>query len=193
MGMPNIFKQGRGKETRRQSNPPKLRKSGTIPREVPKGRKQQTIDLECVLKAATAEYHNPDPIYRLIGPANEGKIQIDDTSCTALIDSGAQVSTITESFAKHLQLQVKTLKSLLSVEGTGGSRVPYHGYVEANLQIPGINAFNQDTIFLVINDSKYGEQVPIQIGTLHIDAIIEVMTEDEFKTLDNSWRRAKVS
>ena len=37
------------------------------------------------------KYHNPDPITRLIGPANETKVQIEGKPFLALIDSGAQL------------------------------------------------------------------------------------------------------
>ena len=36
------------------------------------------------------KYHNLDPITRLIGPANETKVQIEGEPFLALIDSGAQ-------------------------------------------------------------------------------------------------------
>ena len=35
------------------------------------------------------EYHNPDPLVRLIGPANEGKVKVEGMETTALIDTGA--------------------------------------------------------------------------------------------------------
>ena len=37
-------------------------------------------------------YHNPDPLLRLIGPANEATIIIEGQQFLALIDSGAQLS-----------------------------------------------------------------------------------------------------
>ena len=38
------------------------------------------------------KYHNPGPIARLIGPANETKVQIEGKSYLALIDSRVQLS-----------------------------------------------------------------------------------------------------
>ena len=51
-----------------------------------------------------------------------------------LIDSGAQISSILDKFAKELQLEVKKLETLLDLEPTTGGQVPYHGYVEYRLQ-----------------------------------------------------------
>ena len=48
----------------------------------------------------TPEYHNPDLLVRLIGPANEGKVEIEGVKTTALIDTGACLSAMTKSFAE---------------------------------------------------------------------------------------------
>ena len=58
------------------------------------------------------------------------------------------------------------------MEGLGGITFPYLGYVEATLNIPEVKAFQEDCLFLVINDHNYGKHIPITIGTLHIDMII---------------------
>ena len=115
------------------------------------------------------EYHNQDPLVRLIGPANEGKVKIEGVEMTALIDTGACMSAITKSFAEALELDLKPLDSVLDIEGTGGGKVPYHGYVECRLNLPQVEKFDHDVLMLVIDDSQYGARVPIQIGTLHID------------------------
>ena len=53
-------------------------------------------------------YHNPNPLVRLIGPANEGKVKIEGVETTALIDMGACMSAITKSFAEALELDIQT-------------------------------------------------------------------------------------
>ena len=51
------------------------------------------------MKAAVQDienrYYNPDPLFRLIGESNEANIQLDGNKLPALIDSGAQVSAMT--------------------------------------------------------------------------------------------------
>ena len=83
-----------------------------------------------IIKQVRSQYYNSDPLVRLIGDANESILQVDKFKITALIDSGAQISTITESFVKLLKVNTKSLKRLLKIEGTGGGQVPYKGYVE---------------------------------------------------------------
>ena len=86
---------------------------------------------------------------------------------------------MTKSFAEALELELKPLDSILDIEGTGGGKVLYHGYVECRLNLPQIEKFDQDVLMLVIDNSLYGTRVPIQIGTLHIDTAISLATEEE--------------
>ena len=50
-----------------------------------------------------------------------------------LIDSGAQVSSISDTFASKLGLEIKQLNMLLDLEPKGGGQVPYDGYVELRM------------------------------------------------------------
>ena len=54
-------------------------------------------------------YHNPDPLFRLIGELNESEVFIDGKKVTALIDSGVQISSFKISLAKALKLEIKSL------------------------------------------------------------------------------------
>ena len=139
------------------------------------------------------EYHNPDPLVRLIGEANEAPAIVEGIPITSLVDSGACMSAMVKSFAKELQLEIKPLKTILNIEGTGGGVVPYHRYVECRLQLPQIKKFDVDVLMLVIDDSAYGMRVPIQIGTLHIDMALELATEAEMKKLSHKWDQAKMA
>ena len=65
-------------------------------------------------------YHNPDPLFRLIGESNETKIIVENNKIKALIDTGAQVSSISDTFAKRLGLEIKKLTTLLELKPTGG-------------------------------------------------------------------------
>ena len=139
------------------------------------------------------QYHNPDPLVRLIGTPNESQVEVEGVPITALIDSGANLSAITKSFAAELQLEVKGLQTILDIEPTGGGRVPYHGYVECKLRIPQIKKFDLDVLMLVIDDSPYAMRVPIQIGTLHIDMAPDLVTEEERGKLNHQWKRAELA
>ena len=61
------------------------------------------------------------------------------------------------------------------------------------MQIPSIEAFDLDVLMLVIPESEYAKRVPITIGTLHIDEIISLITNDELRTASKSWQRGIIS
>ena len=102
-------------------------------------------------------YHNPEPIVRLIGKRNESKIIVDGKEYPGFLDAGAQMSTITISQARKMKHKIKSLDKLLDIEGSGGISVPYIGYVEVNLKIPEIPAYDEDALMMVMNDSRYGD------------------------------------
>ena len=52
------------------------------------------------------KYHNPDPLLRLIGPANEATVIVEGQKLPALIDSGAQLSTMSEALVQALKLPI---------------------------------------------------------------------------------------
>ena len=138
-------------------------------------------------------YHNPDPLVRLIGEANEMDIIIENKRVKGLIDSGAQVSSISDTFASKLGSKIKQLNTLLDLEPTGGGQVPYDGYVELRMQVPNVKAFDLDVLMLVIPESEYSRRVPIMIGTIHIDEIIDLITEEELKLASHQWQHGIIS
>ena len=66
------------------------------------------------------QYHNLDPLVRLMGTPNESLAIVEGVPITYLIDSGANLSAITKSFAEELQLEIKELQTILDIEVTGG-------------------------------------------------------------------------
>ena len=134
------------------------------------------------------KYHNPDPLLRLIGPANEATVIVEGQKFPALIDSGAQLLTMSEALVQALKLPIHKLNTLIEAEVSGGSTIPYVGYVEARLKIPGITAMNKDSLFMVSNNSPYMNRVPIQLGTSHIRETINCATKDELDKLSTAWK-----
>ena len=75
-------------------------------------------------------YHNPDPLGRLVEEANESKVIVEEEETRALLDSGSQLSAISWSWVKKLNMEPKQLQFILQIEGSGGLEIPYLGYVE---------------------------------------------------------------
>ena len=136
------------------------------------------------LNAIRKHYHNPDQIACLVGKVNESHILIYDVECLTQGDSGAQISTITIKFVRQLGLKIHQLDRILKFETTGWGDSPYMGYVEVNLKIPEIKAFNEGVLMPVIEASAYEQHVPISLGTLHIDSVLDFISEKEIAQLN---------
>ena len=106
---------------------------------------------------------------------------MDGEECWALIDSDAMMSTISEAHARKLGLKHHVLDRISDIEGRGGGWVPYHGYVEVQLDIPWIAAFREDVIMLILDDSRYTAKVPIAIEALHIHGALDLVMDTEIK------------
>ena len=77
------------------------------------------------------EHDNPWP--KLIGRANEDQIMINGHPVTALLDTGSQVTHVSEAFCQANNFQIYPLDKLVEIEGTGGDLIKYIGYIEATL------------------------------------------------------------
>ena len=75
------------------------------------------------------------------------------------------VSTISESFARSLQLSIRPLDNLLHVEGAGGHELHYMGYVEAQIECAELSTEAFNSLFLVVPDTTYHSRVPVLLGT----------------------------
>ena len=69
-----------------------------------------------------------DPWTRLIGRANEEQIVINGHPVTALLDTGSQVTHVSEAFCQANKLQIHPLNQLVEIEGTGGQHKIYRLY-----------------------------------------------------------------
>ena len=60
----------------------------------------------------------------------------------ALMDTGFQISALTEGFYTEMGLKILSLRNLirgvLHLKGMWGISIPFKGYVEANLTIPDL-------------------------------------------------------
>ena len=101
----------------------------------------------------------------LVGPRNEGNVEVNGLECRALIDSGSQITSITHSYwQSHPVLKQKKLQSSkIPIEGAGGQAVPYRGVLRIDLQVLGTE-FKAVPAFIV-PDSDYRSSVPLLVGT----------------------------
>ena len=131
----------------------------------------------CKILKQNNQYHNPDPLFRLVGEVNESMVIVEGQEARALLDSGSQLSAILLKWVKKLKLKPQQLQSILQIEGSGGLEGPYLGYVEGHLKIPKIKAFDLDVLLLIVPDSAHTQYTPITLRTLHIDMAIKLTTK----------------
>ena len=126
------------------------------------------------IPVAEPGYHNPSPLVWLLGHANEAMVMVEGVEIMAMVDTRSQVSTL---FNRRVLLRIWVEnRGLLHLNGTGGILILYMGYIEGNLIIPALPWFNEDMLYLVILDNKYGERVLDQIGALVIDHLVHLST-----------------
>lgn len=112
----------------------------------------------------------------LIGARCTTQVNIAGVTCDCLLDTGSQVTTITQSFYnKNLSdQQIHSLGNLLEVESANGQNVPYLGYVELTITFPkefvGVN-MDVPTLALVIPDLPSAFQPSVLIGTNTLDEL----------------------
>ena len=119
-------------------------------------------------------YHNPAPLFWLVGEANESTVMVEGQEARPLLDSHSQLSAILLEWVKKLNLRPQQLQSILQIEGSGGLEVPYLGNVEAHLKIPEIKAFDLDVLLMIVPDSAHTHITPITLGRWHIDMAIKL-------------------
>ena len=101
-----------------------------------------------------------------MGRANETDVEIDGVISKALIDSGAMISMMSKDYCYEQGYEIQLLEHLVPIEGSGGTSVPYLGYVRVQMHIPGIKSFDRDVLMLVSpTTTKYHQRVPIQVGS----------------------------
>ena len=133
------------------------------------------------------EYYNPNPWARILGRANKTDVEIDGIISKALIDSGAMILMMSREYCYKHGYEIQPLDQLVLIEGSRGADVPYLGYIEVRMHIPGINSFDRDVLMLVsYTTTCYHQRVSIQVGSHLIDQVTNCITEDELQSLSQS-------
>ena len=107
-----------------------------------------------------------------------------------LIDSGIGFQC---QLCEHMALKFHPLGRLLELEDTEGCTILYLGYIEVNLQIPGIKSYNEDVLLLVILTMTYSEKVLVMVRSKIIDRVIGMMTKGKLAGATVTLKQAHFS
>ena len=135
---------------------------------------------------------NPNPFHQWYGIKNVAKVRVNRESCIALLDNGAQINTIMPGFVKNCFLDVGPFSDLVgewvTCIGLGNALTQPLGYVVIQVQVDGVQGYDEDQIALVILDlSHFAAQVPMILGTPTISHIMIMIKEMEIDALAAPW------
>ena len=101
---------------------------------------------------------------------------------------------MSKGYCDEHRYEIQPLDKLVPIEHSGGADVPYLGYVEVRMCIPGINSFDQDILMLVSHTpTHYHKRVLMQVVSCIIDQETNCITEEELHLLSQSWKLAYMS
>ena len=103
----------------------------------------------------------------LIGQATECVAAVNSRACVALLDTGSQVTSISESFyLQHLSdHEIHPVEPLLRVVGAAGQAVPFLSYVDVEFPENEAGLSGCEALVLVVPDNAYHQRVPLVVGT----------------------------
>lgn len=118
----------------------------------------------------------------LIGAKCTALVNIEGNPCSCLLDTGSQVTTVSQSFYEQNLpgLSITSLDNLLEIEAANGQAVPYLGYVEVRVTFPKDflgSDVEVSTLALVIPETGGTAQPKALIGTNTLDLAYEKYLE----------------
>ena len=130
----------------------------------------------------------------LIGRVYEANIFISNIWVRSLIDTGAQLSTITQDFSEQHGYDIHPVKQMLCLEGTGGFSIPYPRYIGAIVRIPLIKDYEEYVPMLVLKSfAPFSSQVPVQLGTMVLDRGMVNITVEELADASSAIHQTYMS
>ena len=133
----------------------------------------------------------------LAGPVNSAEVKVSGILATSLLDTGSQVTTITDEFVRrHPTLREQPLRSSnVSISGAGGQVVPHRGVIVVDLEALGQH-IGQVPAF-VVPSTPFRRETPVLIGTNVIRASRDIMRTnhgrrfmEKSQRLSQSWFEA---
>ena len=108
-----------------------------------------------------------NPLQSILGGPNLARVTVNGVLCTALVDTGSQVTTITRAFIdenKDKFVEIHPLEDMLTITGAGGNVLPYEGFVEMDICLTPSGP-TLPILALVMSGPAFCDNVPCVVGT----------------------------
>ena len=130
---------------------------------------------------------------QMVGGVPVAKVTVAGQPVDCLLDTGSQVSFVTESFY-HAILQpqghlLRSARNWLSIRAADGLEIPYVGYFETTVCVAGVTV--DDRAILVVRDA--GHKLPGLLGMNVLSQVPEVARCLEKVTVADKYRFARVA
>ena len=120
--------------------------------------------------------HGANDVQRLIGASPVVKVTIAGVDVNCLIDTGSQVSFISDTFFKQYikspGCDLIDANTWLTIRAVDGLKIPYLGYFQTDIVIAGLTI--SDRAILVVRDNDYKRATPGLVGMNILSQIPEV-------------------
>ena len=63
------------------------------------------------------------------------------------------------------QATLHHIENILHIECADGLNLPYLGYTQTSVRIPGIEEVEQEVVLLVVPNTRFNKAVPLLLGT----------------------------
>ena len=108
---------------------------------------------------------NADPLAQIISMETVANVIINDAEACAFLDSRATTDLMTLAYAKVRNFNIRPMMGLsdhfVNSRLAAGFKTTLSGYLEYNLQIPGISSCDSDRVALVAEDNtEFSKEVP---------------------------------
>ena len=108
-----------------------------------------------------------------------------------LLDSGAQISTISKKWVQEANLPIYELENLVEIIQAGGSILDYDGFTEVTITSDQIPSLDLTFPVLVVSHTDYHEEIPLTLGTKTLYHIYDsgILKADD--KLPTNWKFTK--
>ena len=128
----------------------------------------------------------------LFGEPNDTMVCVGQCVFPTLLDTGSTVSTISLAGLEFMEQAILyQIEDILHIECADGLNLPYLGYTQTAVKIPGIEEVEQEVVLLVVPNTRFNKAVPLLLGTNVLKTLMkscqQTLGQSYMKQIKESW------